>query len=215
LFYQVVKGYIRFHLTLLQMAYKRNQIIEAIESALDPSGDRPASQILTRLKRLLNADRILERDPRSASAEESTYAFFSGQLAGSGNENWYSPFEAFAMFLGMRLMESGFPQRTVVRILRSVRTELEDSVRTAWRSDLAGNKGARLYLARIAPERPSEGSRAGSVRICRGEAAVAKFLAKSSRGEIMTVFELTSSMARFKAALEVAIPSKRGRNTSK
>jgi hypothetical protein len=197
------------------MTYKRNQIIEAIESALDPSGDRPASQILTRLKRLLNADRILERDPRSASAEQSTYAFFPGQLAGSGNENWYSPFEAFAMFLGMRLMESGFPQRTVVRILRSVRTELEDNVRAAWRTGLARSKGVRLYLARIAPERRSEGSVGGSVRICRGEAAVAKFLAKSSRGEIMTVFELTSSMSRFKASLEATIPSKRGRTAPK
>jgi hypothetical protein len=196
------------------MSYKRNQILAAIEAELDPDHDRPALQVITRLKRLLNADRLLERNPRSSSPEEATYAFFSGQLAGSGNENWYSPFEAFAMFLGMRLMESGFPQRTVVKILRSVRAELEDSVRSAWRADVAGNDRPRLYLARIAPERPSDSSIAGSVRLCRGEEAVARFLAKSLHGEVMTVFELTSSIAGFKAAIEMTAPSKRGRTAS-
>jgi|ERR1700733_6655499 hypothetical protein len=194
------------------MTYKRNQIIEGIEAALDHN--RPSFQIVTRLKRLLNADRMLGRDPRSSVPEEATYAFFSGPLAGSGNENWYSPFEAFAMFLGIRLMESGFPQRTVVRILRSVRVELEDGVRTAWRADPADPAKARLYLARIAPEHPLDGSIAGTVRICRGEAAVATFLAKSSRGDVMTVFELTSSIAGFKAAIERTSPSKRGRGVA-
>jgi hypothetical protein len=193
------------------MAYKRNQIVEAIEASLDPDRSRPAPQIVTRLKRLLNADRVLDRNPRSVLREEATYAFFSGQLAGSGNENWYSPFESFAMFLGIRLMESGFPQRTVVRILRSVRVELEDAVRTTWRADRAKHEGPRLYLARVAPERPTDGSIAGTVRICRGEQAVATFLAKSSRGNVMTVFELTSSIASFKVLVEKTTPSKRGR----
>ncbi|MGA2056161.1 MAG: hypothetical protein ABSG88_12700 [Bradyrhizobium sp.] len=88
----------------------------------------------TRLKRLLHADRLPGRKPRSKSREQSTYAFFPRELAGSGNENLYSPFEAFAILLGIRLLENGFPQRVVVRILRSIHSKLGAGLDAEWRS---------------------------------------------------------------------------------
>jgi hypothetical protein len=191
------------------MSYKRNQVIEAIQTSLD---DRQArSNVPTRLRRLLHADRLLGRSPRSSSPEQSTYVFFSGKLAGSGNENLYSPFEAFALFLGIRLLENGFPQRVVVRILRRVRSELESGLNSGWR--LPGqDKGTRCYLARIAPQDANTSGLVGSVSLCRGESAVASFLKRSATGQIMTVMELSGPIARFKDAIDATLPIKRGRH---
>ena len=191
------------------MAYKRNQVIEAIRTAL--AGNPKSHHIDTRLKRLLHADRLLGRNPRAKSPEQSNYAFFSGELAGSGNENLYSPFEAFAIFLGIRLLENGFPQRVVIRILRSVRSELEGGLDAGWR--LPGqSSGIRYYLARLAPEGATSDDVAGSVSLCRGEAAVASFLKGATDGQIMTVIELTNALMRFKDAIETTLPAKRGRH---
>jgi len=192
------------------MTYKRNQVIEAIKIAL-ASDNRMSRHIDTRLKRLLHADRLLGRNPRSKSREQSTYAFFPSELAGSGNENLYSPFEAFAIFLGIRLLENGFPQRVVVRTLRSIRSELEAGLDAGWR--LPGqNGGIRYYLTRLASEGVSSGDLAGTVNLCRGEPAVARLLKEAADGQIMTVIELTGALKRFKDAIEATLPAKRGRH---
>jgi hypothetical protein len=190
------------------MAYKRNQIIEAIEATLDRRGAQPL--IATRLKRLLHADRLLGRNPRSKLPDQSTYAFFAGELSGTGNENLYSAFEAFALLLGIRLLENGFPQRVAVRILRCIRTEFESSFSSEWRAQKRSG-GARWYLARLAPVGLDADKVVGSVGICRGEMAVAKFLKGAGDGQIMTVIELTRPMLRFKAAIDATLPVKRGR----
>lgn len=190
------------------MGYKRNQIIEAIEATLGHRGDQ--TLIATRLKRLLHADRLLGCNPRSKSADQCIYAFFSGALSGSGNEYLYSPFEAFALLLGIRLLENGFPQRVAVRILRSIRAEFESSFSSEWRRQ-GPNGSARWYLARLAPTSTKTDAFVGSVRVCRGEMAVAKFLKSASDGQTMTVVELTEPMLRFKAAIEATLPVKRGR----
>jgi hypothetical protein len=189
------------------MAFKRNQVIEAIEEALLEGGNRPA-QVATRLKRLLHADRLLKRNPRSKSPEQSTFAFFSGGLSGTGNEYLYSPFEAFALFLGIRLLESGFPQRVAVRMLRLFRAEFEKTFGADWDLQVP-NHGRRWYLARLAPADMS--SNIGSIGLCRGEDAVASYLRKAMDGQIMTVIELTRPILRFKAAIERTKPAKRGR----
>jgi hypothetical protein len=190
------------------MAYKRNQIIEAIKLCLNDR--RARADVPTRLKRLLHTDRLLGRRPRSSSPEQSTYAFFSGELSGSGNETLYSPFEAFALFLGIRLLESGFPQRVVVQILRCVRIELENGLNTGWR--LPGrNVGARCYLARLTPVPGHSDGLAGSIRLCRGEEDVASFLKRSAAGQISTVIELSQPLRQFQETLDTTLPTKRGR----
>lgn len=191
------------------MAYKRNQIIEAIEAVLSSDMRTGSSHVETRLKRLLHADRLAERNPRSKSPEQATYAFFTGELAGSGNENLYSPSEAFALYLGIRLLANGFPQRVVIQILRSIRSELKDTLVTEWhRPD---PRKSRTYLARLASEGAGSDALAGSASVCRGEAAVAGFLKTAKGNQIMTVIELSGPISRFKTAIENTVPAKRGR----
>ena len=55
--------------------YKRNQIEEAISNVLEPQLQASSSELRTRLKRLLEADRAFGRVPRSRDPEKANYAF--------------------------------------------------------------------------------------------------------------------------------------------
>jgi hypothetical protein len=61
------------------LRYKRNQVEEAIAAALDRRDADVASELRIRIKRLLETDRALGREPRA------TYAFFyTGGAPGRG-----------------------------------------------------------------------------------------------------------------------------------
>jgi hypothetical protein len=107
------------------LEYKRNQIEEAISGVLDPKSAKPTSELRTRLKRLLDADRAAGRSPRSSDPELANYAFYSADPPGRGVEVWFSEYETFALLNGLRLMEHGWPQGFAVSVLRRVRVDLE------------------------------------------------------------------------------------------
>ena len=104
--------------------YKRNQVLEAISTA-GGEGPTPNPALKTVVKRLLDTDRRLGRITRSNDPEHASYAFFSSESAGSGFEVLFSPYEAFALRLGVSLLEHRWPQGTAVKILRQVRPYLE------------------------------------------------------------------------------------------
>ena len=105
--------------------YKRNQIELAISGLLEPEAGKPSSGLRTRIKRLLDTDRALGRSPRAQDPEKTNFAFYRGAAPGSGFEVWFSPYEAFALLLGLQLMGHNWPQRFVVSVLRRVRPEME------------------------------------------------------------------------------------------
>jgi hypothetical protein len=96
--------------------YKRNQVEEAISGVLSPDTPAPSSELKTRIKRLLETDR---------GRDGSKYAFFSGKPPGSGTEIWFSDYEAFAVFIGLSLMQHGWTQGFAVNVMREVRSDLE------------------------------------------------------------------------------------------
>ena len=107
-------------------SYKRNQVEEAILATLGGGGrDTNAPDLRVRMKRLLDADRLLGRDAKSPDPERASYAFYSDESPGSGVEVWFSPYEAFALQIALRLLAHGWPQGTVVRLMREVRSKLE------------------------------------------------------------------------------------------
>ena len=110
--------------------FKRNQIEEAISRAVVPTDGIPPGDLLNRLKRLLDTDRKLGRDPRSKDPEKSTYAFYSGSASGSGVENWFQEYEAFALLTALRFLEHGFPQQKSVSALRAVRPDGAKTIKT-------------------------------------------------------------------------------------
>src|SRR5262245_13725980 len=105
--------------------FKRNQVEEAISRAIDPTAEKPSTDLLNRLKRLLDTDRSLGRSAKSVDPEKATYAFFSQAAAGSGIEVRFQEYEVFALLIGWRFLEHGFPQQKAVLALRRVRPRLE------------------------------------------------------------------------------------------
>ena len=105
--------------------FKRNQIEEAIACVLEPGAAKPSSEMRTRLKRLLEADRGLGRTKRSTDPERANFAFYSLDAPGRGGDNWFSDYDAFALLIGLQLMRHGWPQGFAVAVLRRVKPELE------------------------------------------------------------------------------------------
>ena len=105
--------------------FKRNQVEEAIALVLKPGSTRPSSEMRIKLKRLLETDRGLGRNKRSADPERAHFAFHSTVGPGRGVENWFSEYEAFALLIGLRLMRLGWPQGLAVAVLRRVKPALE------------------------------------------------------------------------------------------
>jgi hypothetical protein len=118
-------GAFKTYMQASMLEYKRNQIEEAISRVLEPSSPEPTSELRTRLKRLLEADRAAGRTARSSNPELANYAFYSAEPPGSGVEVWFSEYEAFALLNGLRLMEHSWPQGFAVSVLRRVRVDLE------------------------------------------------------------------------------------------
>ena len=107
------------------LAFKRNQVEEAISAVLAPKAQGPTSELRTRIKRLLDADRALGVQPRSSNQALANFAFYSAESPGSGVEVQFSGYEAFALLTGLQILEHGWPQGLVVSILRRVRPDLE------------------------------------------------------------------------------------------
>src|SRR5215208_2755760 len=115
--------------------FKRNQIEDAILATLrGHDGDAESPDLRVRIKRLLDADRLLEPEVGSGRHEPS-YAFYSNEAPGSGKEVWFSSYEAFALLVALRLLGHGWPQGTVVRVMRQVRQQLEPEHRRILEQD--------------------------------------------------------------------------------
>ena len=106
------------------MSYKRSQLEAAITRLLNPGSNEPASELRTRIKRLLELDRNLGRKLRSQDAEEGSFAFFSEEAPGTGADISFSEYEAFALLNALSIMEHGWPQSFAVSIMRRVRPDL-------------------------------------------------------------------------------------------
>lgn len=104
--------------------FKRNQVDAAIGAVVERGSRKaPSEELRTSIKRLLNTDRSYDGDEPSGSG----YAFYGDEPPGRGADVWYSPYEAFALLMGLQLMQHGWSQTFAVAVLRDVRSELEEA----------------------------------------------------------------------------------------
>ena len=96
------------------MLFKRNQVEEAISRAIGESSAEPSATLKARLKRLLDVDRKL------ATGAGPRFAFYAKAPEGKGAITLFSFADACALFIGMRMLEHGWPQNFVVSSLRPV-----------------------------------------------------------------------------------------------
>ena len=210
--------------------FKRNQIEEAIARVLEPGSAKSSSEMRTRLKRLLETDRGLGRNKRSADPESANFAFYSMDEPGRGVENWFSGYEAFALLIGLRLMRHGWPQGFAVAFLRRVKPELEKHHARIVRQnpavpiddrlirqrakpgDIAVGNTEPVFLAIISRDRED---RSGSnlAAIYRGQEQLMRFILSQGVGQTWTVFELADAVRALCSALAKTKPRKRGRGS--
>jgi hypothetical protein len=212
------------------MAYKRNQVEEAISRLLDPKSLRSTQDLRTKVKRLLDTDRAV---PPSAERHDAKFAFFGADPPGKGVENWFSAYEAFGLLNGMRLMGHGWPQGLAVSVMRRARPELEEQHRR-----ILAQEPGRLFDQEAIRNNARAGAHAfdnqdpvlltvvsnsGSLlgektalyecKTCRGPAAAHEFFAKVSNGQgVLTMFEVATLAHRLMWELEKTEPRSRGRS---
>ena len=85
----------------------------------------PRRDLQMKLKRLLDIDRKKGIDSSQAWPEFRRFAFLEGGLPGKGIAISYTAYDAFALLLGLYLLDSNVPQMAVIRLLRLIRRELE------------------------------------------------------------------------------------------
>jgi hypothetical protein len=206
---------------------KRNQIEEAI-SVMMGQGLPPSPELKTKLKRLLDADRDVDRKPRSRDPEFSNYAFYSGKSPGRGGEVQFSGYEAFAVFLALSLMEHGLTQARAVLILRRVRRALErkhkiilgwdprelfdqEKIRAAAQPGSLGVNSTRpVFLAIENRSRLAAQNSEAPTNVAVLEPHEFGKL-KRPIGSSLTLIELTYTAHRLRDVLAETSPSKRGR----
>jgi hypothetical protein len=209
--------------------FKRNQVEDAIAVVLEGRSQKMSAQLHSRMKRLLETDRDLGRNKRSLDPERVNFAFYTQNTPGRGSENWFSPYEAFALMTGLRLRRHGAPQRFVVTLLRRIRPELEKEHSRILQQDPAvlfdqqlvqreaqpgnwvvGNTDP-VFLAIVSCTRedPSDAS-ANPAAICRGQQETIDFVRPYGPGQTMTTYELVDSAFALASALQQTKPRKRG-----
>ena len=132
------------------MAYKRNQIEEAIFRTFGAREER-RNELKFRIKRLLVTDRRLGRNTRSPKEEDQDYAFFGQEPPGSGNEILFTTYQAFALLTAVILLEHGLPQASVVRVMRRVRRQFEAAHADIMRKDPCTLFDQQAILAQAKP----------------------------------------------------------------
>ncbi len=109
--------------------FTRGQIEWAIAQATGRTeglSDEPRQDLKMKVKRLLDLDRK-RGDRRGESLAESFGAspFLRAGLPGKGFAISYTRFDAFALLLGLHLLDANVPQMAVIRLLRRIRPELQ------------------------------------------------------------------------------------------
>ena len=110
--------------------FKRNQLEEAILQSSERDramGEDPQAKVgedlRIRMKRLLDSDR--KREVSEGSLFDRNFAFYSVAAPGTGHEVRFTGYEVFALWVGLKLLASGYPQGRVVILLRHHRGALE------------------------------------------------------------------------------------------
>ncbi|MFD2251596.1 hypothetical protein FHS82_000751 [Pseudochelatococcus lubricantis] len=134
--------------------YKRNQLEEAIlrSEGHDPAGE--VQDIRIRMKRLLDSDR--KRAVVVESLFDQAYAFYSAAAPGTGQEVWFTSYEVLALWVGLKLLASGYPQGRVVTVLRHHRKALEREHERITSSDLLPLFGRSGFLDKRATDEHRE-----------------------------------------------------------
>jgi hypothetical protein len=107
--------------------YRRGQVEWALWrffTLLRPAAKEPPKVFLTRIKRLLEADRLGRFSAGLDYKPDSDFAFSSAKTEGQGVDATFSAFDAFCLALALDLLDVGLKPSETVFLLRYLRTAL-------------------------------------------------------------------------------------------
>jgi hypothetical protein len=217
--------------------HKMNQVQDAIFRTL-AARDARANELKFRIRRLLAADRGLGRRSNSKDEKNRQYAFYSQEPKGTGVDNLYSDYEAFALLAAIMLLEHGLPQASVVRVMRQVRRQLQAAHTQCLKEDpktlfdqraiaaraspgvIATDNTAPIFLAfaRLTDSSVDQDKKDDTaVAVCRGDEELFSFIRKQcipGSGIGATFFEFVRLMHTLAVELSQTRAVKRGRSAS-
>ena len=210
------------------MSYKRNQLEDAILRLNDSESGKARTDLLTRMKRLLDMDRALDVRSKADDPELANYAFFSSGAPGKGGEVQFSEYEGFALMIGLQMLNHKWPQKFVVGALRRFRAQLEQQHRKILRLDptklfdadqirLSARPGtpvlataSPVFLLIWSDQRTSADPAPCAAIFDDPQAAFQRMLEKPGRSS--TWLELTKPAHLLSEQLSRSLPRKRGRS---
>jgi hypothetical protein len=215
------------------MSFKRNQIEEAIARIFAPNCQEPPSELRTRIKRLLELDRSLDRELRSKDAERSNFGFLSEEPPGTGADISFSEYDAFALLNGLMIMQHGWPQSDAVSIMRRVRPDLEtehtrilrqdpdrlfdrEAIRRRARpGDIAFDNVDPVLIALVsgAQRAPDQAGAPPLAAVCHGMKKVNRF-SRSVGASSITLLEVVTLAHKLHQELLNTGPKRRGRGSA-
>jgi hypothetical protein len=142
----------------------------------------------------------------------------------------FSAYEGFALLASIILLEHGWPQARVVRVLRRVRRQFEAAYKDTLKRDpkalfdwnavvkqarpgmIAADNTHPVFLVIVRLTGSSVSKEGSAAAVCYGHDGVTEFLRKNSvAGAGATFFEFVRLMHTFAGNLAVTRPIKRGR----
>lgn len=184
-------------------------------------------------KRLLDADRnltlVASENNSDIRSHACSHAFYSKKSPGKGADVQFSEYEAFALLTGLRFLEHGWPQSFVVRALKYIRPEFEDTYARVIKLNSTtifdkqalkatpcpfGSDNTRpsfLLVATGKAKYPDGLDDKTTVAVCEDADSVSAYL-RTRRPHSWTTFELTTSAHRLAQALSATLPRTRGRS---
>jgi hypothetical protein len=210
--------------------WKRNQMEQAISATLG-QGLTPSPSLQTKLKRLLDTDRELERKFRPKGARAANFAFYSSAPPGRGAEVLFSEYEVFALLMALNLMEHGSTQARAVSIIKRARPRLEPKhaailkwnpadlfdekkIRDAAREGSLAVSSTRPVFLAIASPKPSAVEQSAEPEVAVLEANQLMAFSRKRARYLLSLVELTKTAHVLHHALENTTASKRGRGSA-
>lgn len=210
------------------VTFKTRQVAEAIFLTMG-AAEKRAAELRFRIKRLLAADRGLGIKPKSRDEADRHYAFFDISPPGTGADVLFGDYGAFALFAGVRLLEHGLPQMSVIKLMRQVRNSLEKAHADNLAKDqlvLFDQKGSdkaqpgQLAFDSSSPVILVFMNRTGSSvdenarplgRVYNNQRDMMAFILKQGPGKGFTIFEFSRAIHDLSRNLSQTVPVKRGR----
>jgi len=209
--------------------FRTSQVVDAIRLTLGGADER-AAELRFRIKRLLAADRVLGIQPKSRDEADRHYAFYDVSPPGTGADVLFGDYGAFSLLAGVRLLEHGLPQGTVIKLMRQLRSSLEKAhannlakdskalfdekaiYKSAQPGQLAFDSTSPVILVFMNLTGSSVDETAHPVgRVCDSQRDMMAFILKQGPGKGFTIFEFSRAIHDLSHNLAQTVPVKRGR----